>query len=92
VRDLLLTWLKRHTKDARRSLSQFTGGGFLFTAGMMIIILTDQLMAESLQQELAALLGAVLTVLGLALAFWGYLSISVFKVLIYLLERKSSHE
>jgi len=49
-------------------------------------------MAESLQQELAALLGAVLTVLGLALAFWGYLSISVFKVLIYLLERKSSHE
>lgn len=88
LRKPLLRWLKAQTEDPRKSMSHFTGGGFLFAGGMMILILSEQLLDPSLKQELIALFGVMVIGLGLILALWGYLSISLFKILIYLFEQK----
>ena len=91
-RDQLHDWLQRHTGDPRRAMALFTGGGFGFVIGMMIILISERLMTPSLNQELAALAGLLVTSIGTVIAFWGYMGISLFKILIYLLERKSNHE
>lgn len=89
VRNRLVTWLKRHTEDDRQSLARFTTGGFSFAAGMMVIILADQLLDPSLSQEWVSLIGLILVVIGALTALWGYLKISLFKILLYLLETKN---
>jgi len=91
-RDRLHDWLQRHTGDPRRAMALFTGGGFGFVIGMMIILISERLMTPSLTQELAALAGLVVTCIGSMIAFWGYMGISLFKILIYLLERKTNNE
>ena len=92
LRDRLHQWLQRYTGDPRRSLSLFTGGGFGFVFGMMIILISERLMNASLNQELVALAGLLMTIVGALIALWGYLGISLFKILIYLLERKTNNE
>jgi len=92
LRDRLHKWLQRYTGDPRRSLSLFTGGGFGFVIGMMIILISERLMSASLYQELAALAGLLITIIGALIALWGYLGISLFRILIYLLERKTKNE
>lgn len=65
----------------------FTTGGFLFAAGLMAVLLSDQLLEPSLGQEWVALIGLLVFSVGIVAALWGYLGISVFKVLIFLLDR-----
>ncbi len=87
-----LDWLKQHTQDAHRALSQFTGGGFLFVSGIMIILLADRMIPDGIKQEMIALFGLVLVILGAILALWGYMSISIFRVLTILLERPNNDD
>lgn len=87
ARDVSVHWLKKHTQDAQRAVSQFTTGGFMFAGGIMIVLLADRYMPDSLNQELFALFGLILIIIGCGIALWGYLSISLFKIIIYLLEK-----
>ncbi|WP_132701330.1 hypothetical protein [Reinekea marinisedimentorum] len=82
-------WLQKHTQNGPRAIKQFTSGGFIFAAGMMAIIFADKLIISSLEQELVALGGLILVITGAALALWGYLSMSLFKILIHLLKRRT---
>ena len=92
LRTQAVDWLKRYTGDAQRSMMYFTQGGFLFAGGLMVILLVQKLMQASIQQELAALVGLILASVGAAIALWGYLGISLFKILIYLLEPRNTDE
>ncbi|MEJ2043242.1 MAG: hypothetical protein P8X74_21565 [Reinekea sp.] len=85
--DKLIQWLKQRTADPRKSLAQFTRGGFIFAFGMMTVLLVNKLITPGIIQEIAALLGLLLTITGGLLALWGYLSISLFKLFIFVLDR-----
>lgn len=87
MRAQILHWLKKHTSDDLRSMTFFTSGGFLFTLGLMTILLANQLLEPSLNQEVVALIGVVFVAVGSIVALWGYLGISLFKLFIYLLEK-----
>lgn len=86
MRQQLVHWLRQQTQDDRESIAGFTGGGFIFAAGMMIIILADRLMLPSLRQEWVTLTGLILVILGAVRALWGYLHVSLFKILLLLLD------
>lgn len=88
IRVRILTWLKKYAANDRRSLSLFTSGGFAFVVGMMMIVLAEQLIDPSLAQELVAFAGLSAVIAGGAIALWGYLGISIFKVLIELLDQR----
>lgn len=86
ARHLLVGWLRRRTESPRQALKQFTTGGFIFCAGMMVVVLTDKLIAPSLMQEAVSLFGLALIFAGGLYALGGYLALSLFRVLLYLLE------
>ena len=85
----LVRWLKQQTSDPRQSLRRFTQGGLGFAIGMMVIILVEQLMPAGIMQEICALFGLLLTIAGGLRALWGYLSLSLFKLLLYILDQDS---
>jgi len=85
-RKTLLTWLRRQTDSPARALKRFTTGGFVFAGGMMLVLLAGRLMPPSLGQELVVLFGLLLAALGGLYTLSGYLAISLFRVLRYLLE------
>ena len=70
-------------------MRHFTTGGFLFTGGTMTMLIAENILSPSLSQELIALSGLLAAASGILMALWGYLTISLFKILIYLLERPS---
>ncbi|PTY36912.1 hypothetical protein BGP77_06405 [Saccharospirillum sp. MSK14-1] len=86
MRPVLVEWLRRRTESPRQALKQFTTGGFIFCAGMMIIVFTDKLVAPSMTQEAISLFGLLLIVAGGLYALGGYLALSVFRVLLFILE------
>ncbi|TXR53776.1 hypothetical protein [Reinekea thalattae] len=88
ARNKVVLWLKEHTENSARAIRQFTTGGFIFSFGLFIIILAERLIPPSLQQELAALLGLLLLITGAAIALWGYLSLSLFKIALHLLDKE----
>jgi len=86
IRPVLVEWLRRRTESPRQALKQFTTGGFIFCAGMMVIVFTDQLIAPSLKQEAISFFGLLLILAGGLYALGGYLALSVFRVLLFILE------
>ncbi len=85
-RTKLLGWLRHQTESPVRALKRFTTGGFLFAAGMMVLLLAARLMPAGLAQEWVVLFGLAVTLLGGLYALSGYLAISLFRILRYLLE------
>lgn len=86
LRSVLITWLRRQTESPRRAIKQFTTGGFIFCAGMMVVVFTDQLIAPSITQEAVSLFGLLFILGGGLYALGGYLALSVFRVLLFILE------
>jgi hypothetical protein len=91
-KEKLTAWLEKQTKSPRLALQRFTTGGFIFSAGLMLLIIADQRFPDSLGKELAALLAIILIALGGLIALRGYLALSVYKVLYHLLSSNSSSE
>ncbi|WP_037337409.1 hypothetical protein [Saccharospirillum impatiens] len=79
-------WLKARTPEPGTALKRFTTGGFVFCAGLMVILLADALLTPSLQQEITTLLGLLLVALGSFVALMGYLAISLLRILLFILE------
>ncbi len=92
IRTQLAQWLNKQTKSPRDALSHFTLGGFLFVGGMMTLLIANKIMADGVTQELLSLAALVLVFVGGAIALWGYLRISLFRILLILTERKHQHD
>jgi hypothetical protein len=86
LRIRLYHWLQAKTQDPAQALKRFTTGGFVFCAGVMAVLLADRLIEPSLQQEVITLIGTLFIALGSVVALSGYLTLSLFRILLYLLE------
>lgn len=82
----VINWLKKRTEDPRKALSTFTTGGFIFAGGFLTMLMSDQLITPSLVQEIIALIGLIAASAGALYALWGYLAISLFKIILYILD------
>jgi len=80
-----INWLHRQANKPQQHIRRFSGGGILFSLGLGMILYVEKTMLPSLQQELAAGFGLLLAALGIAIAFWGYVGLSVLRILIYFL-------
>lgn len=85
----LVVWLRDQTRSPARALKRFTTGGFVFALGMMLILLAQGLIPPGLIQEVVALLGLCVLTIGGLYALTGYLAISLFRILLYVLEPKN---
>lgn len=92
LRQKLVAWLKDNATNPREALARFTTGGFIFACGIMLIVLVDNLLPDSLNQELLALLGLILTIGGALYSTWGYLGISLFKIILYILDTDETNQ
>ncbi len=92
VRQRLADWLKHYSPSPAKSLGFFTGGGFLFAGGLMVILLAEKFASDGLTQEIIALFGLIMVSIGGSIALWGYLNISLIKVIIYILEPNSNDD
>jgi drug/metabolite transporter (DMT)-like permease len=76
--------LKQHLLDQadnpRRNLNRVLSGAAVFFLGLALIYLANHDFTPSLEQELVALMGLVLTVIGGILAAVGYISLSILRI------------
>lgn len=86
IRKKLAAWFERQASQPRKSLQQFTTGGFVFSIGAMMLLVVNQNWNSSLAFEWIALLAVTLIASGAVYALWGYLAISLFKILAYILD------
>lgn len=85
VRQRFIAWV-HHKADAQmENMQLFTTGGMIFAVGMLVILLAERQWAPSLQQELVAAIGVIISGVGILRALWGYLGIGVFRILKHLL-------
>lgn len=62
------------------ALKKIIQGGLILLFGILIVITADRVIAESIIQEIIALLGLIIAGAGALWALIGYLSISVFRI------------
>lgn len=73
--------------NPRKALNRLIQGALLFSFGMLIIVVSDRTLPDSMVQELLALAGLVLASIGILWALVGYLSMSVLR-LYHMLNKK----
>lgn len=66
--------------NPKLALIKIIQGGLLFVFGVLILMVADQVVEESLAQEIMALFGLILAGLGALWTLIGYLSMSVFRI------------
>ncbi|MBR7887357.1 hypothetical protein J9B83_00275 [Marinomonas sp. A79] len=66
--------------NPRAALVKMIQGGLVFVFGVLILMVADRVLLESLQQEILALFGLILAGLGVIWTFVGYLSMSVLRI------------
>lgn len=67
-------------KNPRLALMKLIQGGMLFAFGVLMIFVANNLVLESIQRELIALLGLIIAGLGVIWSLVGYLSMSVLRI------------
>ncbi|SBT16480.1 hypothetical protein MGA5115_00561 [Marinomonas gallaica] len=67
-------------QNPRLALMKLIQGGLLFAFGVLMIFIANNLVIESIQRELIALLGLIISGLGITWSLIGYLSMSVLRI------------
>lgn len=66
--------------NPKLALIKMIQGGMIFVFGVLILMISDRVIRESLTQEIIALLGLLAAGIGLLWTLIGYLSMSVFRI------------
>lgn len=66
--------------NPKLAFARLLQGGLVFLFGSLILIVSERVMIESIQQELMATLGIIIAGAGVLLALLGYLSMSIFRL------------
>lgn len=77
--------LIRRADNVQQNFRIMLVGGGLFLTGFMILGVTEFLFRSSLTQELFALAGLVLTIIGVIVTAFGYISLSILRIFRFLL-------
>ncbi len=67
-------------KNPRIALIKMIQGGLIFVFGVLIVMVADRVIAESLTQEIMALFGLILAGCGVLWTLVGYLSMSILRI------------
>lgn len=66
--------------NPRLALIKMIQGGLLFAFGVLMIMVSNQVLSDSIPQELIALLGLIIAGIGVLWTLVGYLSMSVLRL------------
>lgn len=66
--------------NPRVALIKMIQGGLIFVFGVLIVMVADRVIAESLAQEIMALFGLILAGCGVLWTLVGYLSMSILRI------------
>tara|TARA_R110001592_G_scaffold74422_1_gene226293 strand:+ start:822 stop:1061 length:240 start_codon:yes stop_codon:yes gene_type:complete len=66
--------------NPRIALIKMIQGGLIFVFGVLILMVADRVIAESLAQEIMALFGLILAGCGVLWTLVGYLSMSILRI------------
>ena len=81
----LIKFLIKRADNYQQNLILLLSGFGLCMLGILLVTIAEFLFGQSLQQELVALLGMVLIVVGILLAAAGYISLSVLRLFRFLI-------
>lgn len=81
-------WLHKRADNPRQNLLLLGIGFTAFFFGVVILGTAEYALQSSLIQELLALLGLIIIAVGIILAATGYLSLSVLRLLRYMIDKK----
>lgn len=76
-----IAWLYKRGDNQKKNLQLLIIGAGMFFFGAAVIVLADRTMASSIEQEVIALLGTLLAGAGILVALFGYLGLSVLRLL-----------
>ena len=85
----LSLWLKRRAENPQQNLLLLGIGFVVFFAGILLLGIAEYALKSSLAQEILALLGLIIIGVGIILAAIGYLSLSVLRVLRFMMKDKN---
>ena len=66
--------------NPRIALIKMIQGGLIFVFGVLVLMVADRVVVESLAQEVMALFGLILAGCGVLWTLFGYLSMSVLRI------------
>ena len=67
-------------QNPKLALMKLIQGGLLFAFGVLMIFVANNLVIDSIQREIIALIGLVIAALGVIWSLIGYLSMSVLRI------------
>lgn len=82
--------LIRRADNIRQNLNILLAGIGLFMLGFILLVVAEFLLQSSLTQEIIALAGLTVAIIGAAVAAFGYISLSILRILRFLLTDNSS--
>ncbi|WP_372743049.1 hypothetical protein, partial [Neptunomonas sp.] len=77
--------LIKRADNFQQNLILLLSGFGLCMLGILLVTIAEFLFGQSLQQELVALLGIVLIIIGILLAMTGYISLSILRLFRFLI-------
>lgn len=92
MKHTLLAYVQTYTNNPQRQLQLFALGAVLFFIGAGCLVGAEHYIPPSVKQELIALLGLALLVIGALIAACGYLALSVLRLLKLMKKDDSHHE
>ncbi|MEP7730522.1 hypothetical protein [Marinomonas primoryensis] len=80
MRDSIHKLAMKLGNNPRVALIKMIQGGLIFVFGVLILMVADRVIAESLAQEIVALFGLILAGCGVLWTLVGYLSMSILRI------------
>ena len=80
MRDSIHKLVMKLGNNPRIALIKMIQGGLIFVFGVLILMVADRVIAESLAQEIVALFGLILAGCGVLWTLVGYLSMSILRI------------
>lgn len=87
--DTISRWLRTRAENPQQNLLLLGIGFVVFFSGLTLLGVAEYLLQSSLSQELLALIGLIIMGTGIILAAVGYLSLSVLRVLRFMMKDKN---
>ncbi|EAR59779.1 hypothetical protein [Neptuniibacter caesariensis] len=85
----LRLWLHKRTNNPKRDLKILGIGFVTFFVGLLILGTAEFLLKSSVSQEILALLGLIILGIGIILAAFGYISLSLLRILRLISDNKN---
>lgn len=77
----ILNWLIKRAENHKNNLLMLITGAGVFFVGVALIIWVNHAIPSSVEQELIALSGMIMCIIGSIVAFLGYLGLSILRLI-----------